>query len=101
MRGNRRPGAPLAVSGVRCAGKGGGDREWGQFLVEWSGTSKVSRYLQVRAFDSEWQLQAVRVEWRIVKDWVEAQLALIETRMVTAQQVFLPYAIMRDGRTLS
>lgn len=45
--------------------------------------------------------QAVRVAWRIVKDWCEAQMALVETQMVTTQQVFLPYAMMRDGRTLS
>ena len=45
--------------------------------------------------------QAVRTAWRIVKDWVEAQMALVETRMVTTQQVFLPYALMRDGRTLA
>lgn len=44
--------------------------------------------------------QAQRVAWRITKDWVEAQLAIIETQMVTAQQVFLPYAITRDGSTL-
>lgn len=47
------------------------------------------------------QEQAVRTAWRIVKDWVEAQMALVETRMVTTQQVFLPYAVMRDGRTLA
>lgn len=46
------------------------------------------------------QEQAVRVAWRIVKDWVEAQLALIETRMVTTTQVFLPYAVMKNGQTL-
>lgn len=45
--------------------------------------------------------QAVRTAWRIVKDWVEAQMALVETRMVTTQQVFLTYAVMKDGRTLS
>ena len=44
--------------------------------------------------------QAVKVAWRIVKDWVEAQLALVETKMVSTQEVFLPYAIMKDGRTL-
>lgn len=44
--------------------------------------------------------QALRVAWRITKDWVEAQLAIIETRMVTPQQVFLPYAITKDGTTL-
>ena len=40
------------------------------------------------------------VAWRIVKDWVEAQLAIIETRMVTTAQVFLPYAVTTNGQTL-
>ncbi|WP_189339127.1 hypothetical protein [Williamsia muralis] len=31
---------------------------------------------------------ALRVAWRITKDWVEAQLAIIETQMVTPAQVF-------------
>jgi hypothetical protein len=44
---------------------------------------------------------SVRVAWRIVKDWVEAQMALVETQMVTTQEVFLPYAVCRDGRTLA
>ena len=47
------------------------------------------------------RLQAVRVSWRIVKDWVEAQMALVETQMVTTAEVFLPYAVMKDGRTLA
>lgn len=45
--------------------------------------------------------QATRVAWRVIKDWVEAQLALVEINMVTIPQVFLPYAIMKDGRTLA
>ena len=44
--------------------------------------------------------QALRVSWRIVKDWVEAQMAIVDTKMVTLDQVFLPYVIMPDGRTL-
>jgi hypothetical protein len=44
--------------------------------------------------------QARRVAWRITKDWIEAQLAIIETRMVTTAQVFLPYAITNNGQTL-
>ncbi len=47
------------------------------------------------------KLQAVRTSWRIVKDWVEAQMALVETQMVTTSQVFLPYAVAKDGRTLA
>ncbi len=44
--------------------------------------------------------QAKRVAWRIIKDWVEAQLAIIETQMVKPEQVFLPYAITQSGETL-
>ena len=44
--------------------------------------------------------QASRVAWRIIKDWVDAQLAIIETDMVTLEQVFLPYMQVKDGRTL-
>ena len=44
--------------------------------------------------------QAKRVGWRIVKQWLEAQLALIETQMVTLDQVFLPYAVTKSGGTL-
>lgn len=46
------------------------------------------------------QDQAMRVAWRITKDWVEAQAAFIETMMVTTAQVFLPYAVTSDGRSL-
>lgn len=49
---------------------------------------------------SEWKLQAVRVAWRIVKDWVEAQCAIIETKMVKTEQVFLPYLLTKNGETL-
>ena len=44
--------------------------------------------------------QAVRIAWRILKDWVEAQMAIIETEMVRLEQVFLPYAQMQNGQTL-
>lgn len=44
--------------------------------------------------------QAVRVAWRIVKSWVQAQMALIETDMVRMEQVFLPYWVVSPGRTL-
>ena len=45
--------------------------------------------------------QAVKVAWRILKDWIEAQMAIIETEMVRMEQVFLPYVVVaEDGRTL-
>lgn len=49
---------------------------------------------------SDMKAQSVRTAWRIVKDWVEAQMALIETRMVKTEQVFLPYIVMKNNQTL-
>lgn len=40
------------------------------------------------------------VVWRILKDWLEAQLALIETQMATLDQVMLPYMTDASGRTV-
>lgn len=45
--------------------------------------------------------QSIRTAWRIIHRWIEAQLALVQVNMVTIPQVFLPYSIMRDGRTLA
>jgi len=43
--------------------------------------------------------QAERVSWRILKDWCEAQIALVESRQAEMGQVFMPYAV-QGGRTL-
>lgn len=44
--------------------------------------------------------QAERVAWRIVKDWLEAQLAIIEARMAKLDQVMLPYMLTDNGLPL-
>lgn len=44
--------------------------------------------------------QASRVAWRILKDWVAAQLAIIEAELATLPQVFLPYVQTDNGQTL-
>lgn len=43
---------------------------------------------------------ALNVAWRILKDWTEAQLAIIEAGMVSLPEVFLPYSVTKDGGTL-
>lgn len=48
------------------------------------GDAKVEKRYRTEA-------QAERVAWRIVKDWMEAQLAIIATEMVTLEQVMLPF----------
>ena len=45
--------------------------------------------------------QARRVAWRILKDWIEAQIALLESGMVEMEEIFLPYMLAGTGdRTL-
>jgi hypothetical protein len=61
-----------------------------------SSRSKVTReqYRQKMMAQAEW------VAWRIMKDWVSAQMALIESGQAHAAQVFLPYATEASGRTI-
>ena len=40
--------------------------------------------------------QAERTAWRIVREWVHAQVTLIQTQMVTVTEVFMPYMLL-DG----
>jgi len=44
--------------------------------------------------------QAYRVAWRILKDWTEAQLALVQSGQVDFAQAFLAYVEGADGTTL-
>jgi len=67
--------------------------DWRPVLQILNNDSKVPRGLKTNE-------QALRVAWRIIKDWVEAQMAIVETKMVKVEQVFLPYAVQGNGRTL-
>lgn len=44
--------------------------------------------------------QAERTAWRNVRDWIMAQMAIIEAGQVEMEEVFLPYLTDRQGRTL-
>ena len=44
--------------------------------------------------------QAERVAWRILKDWVEAQKALLDIEMVRFEEIFLPYIQTNNGQTV-
>ena len=56
------------------------------------------RKLPKRFYDDS--AQAARIGWRVIKDWIDAQLALVETKTVKIEQVFLPYAMTSGGKTL-
>lgn len=57
-----------------------------------------------RQFPAGWRErdrdQAERVAWRQLYWWLKSNLALIDLKMVAPPEVFLPYMIGKDGRTL-
>ena len=44
--------------------------------------------------------QPARVAWRILRDWIRAQIAIVETQMVQFEEVFLPYLMIDSKNTL-
>jgi hypothetical protein len=44
--------------------------------------------------------QAARVAWRIAKDWLLAQSALIDAELATLDEVMLPYMVGKGGKTV-
>lgn len=44
--------------------------------------------------------QAERTAWRNVRDWIMAQMAIVEAGQVDMEEVFLPYLTDGRGRTL-
>jgi len=40
--------------------------------------------------------QSERTAWRNIKDWVEAQMALLESGQAPLEQIFLPYMLSGD-----
>lgn len=43
---------------------------------------------------------AERVAWRNIKDWIDAQIALMETGQAQASEVMMPYMLDDTGKTL-
>ena len=62
----------------------------------------VQKVLEDQGVDARYRTyeHSSRVAWRIIKDWVRAQMAILETEMVRIEQVFLPYMMATDDKTL-
>jgi len=43
--------------------------------------------------------QPYRTAWATLRDWVDAQMALVDWEMVKPEEVFLPYAVTPSGET--
>ena len=50
--------------------------------------------------DTQGMAQARMTAWRITKDWISAQMALIQTEMADLAEVLLPYALVDKDTTV-
>ena len=62
----------------------------------------VQKVLEEQGVDPRYRTyeHSSRVAWRILKDWVRAQMALLETEMVKIEQLFLSYMMASKDKTL-
>lgn len=68
------------------------DRVWDVLSKQYHAGKVERRYTTMQ--------HANRVAWRIIKDWIEAQLAIVEAGMVDMAEVFMPYQLMSSGETM-
>lgn len=68
--------------------------------LKWRGVLKVMQRDPKIPRSAKNERQARRVAWRILKDWVTAQIAMIESGNAEFAEVFLPYAVNEEGQTL-
>ena len=61
---------------------------------------KDSYTRRAKLSNTAFQEQSRRVAWRIVKDWIDAQLAFVEAGNAQMTEVFLPYVVDRAGKTM-
>lgn len=89
---------------------GGGGEPCGMtfFADTPSGTRAFSLPARIDAVQAVLEEQGVKhdretarkVAWRNVKDWLEAQIAMVETGQAEIDEVFLPYMVDSTGTTL-
>lgn len=86
-------GRPVSLSFALSTPRG-----WQGFVLPAAvdGTLRVFQRQKIKA-DRE---QAEMTAWRNIRDWVLAQVALIESCDVPMDEVFLPYLADRSGTTL-
>lgn len=65
----------------------------------WQAVQKILKE-QVKESRFKTSEHALNVGWRVIKDWMEAQLALIDTGMVEIDEVFLPYQLVENKVTV-
>lgn len=60
----------------------------------------TDRWGNVKKITDSQREQAYKTAWANIRDWIDAQMALIDTQQVKIEQVFLPYLLVEEDKTL-
>lgn len=60
----------------------------------------VKLYGKRRIYTDTQKKQAYVTAWACIRDWITAQLALIDINLVKMEEVFLPYMLIAENKTV-
>ena len=83
----------------KCVTKKGVEMDF-SLPCRWKATHNILNSSKGIAVKHRTEEQAIRTSWRIIKDWVDAQMALVELELVDIEEVFLPYALINNKQTV-
>lgn len=74
-----------------------------KLAANWRGVNKALKNQKKPKVAARYltEAHARNVCWRIIKDWVEAQMAIIQSEQADLATIFLPYAVNKTGNTLA
>lgn len=75
---------------------------WGGYATQWLKEHPYTSRMRCTA--AEYQLKAKDVAQvavcSILRDWVKAQITMVECQMMTLEEVFMPHMLLPDGRRM-
>lgn len=75
---------------------------WGGYATQW--LKEHPHTPRMRSTKAEHQAKAMEIAkvavCSILRDWVKAQVTMVECQMMTLEEVFMPHMLLPDGRRL-
>lgn len=75
---------------------------WGGYASQWLKEHPYSN--RMRCTQAEHQIKAMEIAQiavcSLLRDWVKAQVTMVECQMMTLEEVFMPHMLLPDGRRM-
>jgi hypothetical protein len=68
--------------------------------TKWRGVYEILKKAHRRTPTNKTESQAKKTAWRTTKDWVEVQVAFVKAGQAELPEVFLPYSVGDNGKSM-